>query len=120
MKKTSAEFAGFPVNIFFLVEDYPKRKRNAHVETWIVTTDLTLDFLEGREAAHLRWHIENHQFKRLSHLAGTKTHYFKDPRQFFVLLRLFCLAVTVFDAFFHIVQQGPEAIKSLMQGCKFT
>jgi hypothetical protein len=120
MKKTSAEFAGFPVNIFFLVEDYPKRKRNAHVETWIVTTDLTLDFLEGREAAHLRWHIENHQFKRLSHLAGTKTHYFKDPRAFFVLLRLFCLAVTVFDAFFHIVQQGPEAIKSLMQGCKFT
>jgi hypothetical protein len=25
MKKTSAEFAGYPVNIFFLLEDYPKR-----------------------------------------------------------------------------------------------
>ncbi len=66
MKKTNAEFAGYPVNIFFLVEDYPKRKKNAHVETWTVTTDLTLDFLEGREAAHLRWHIENQEFKRLS------------------------------------------------------
>jgi hypothetical protein len=120
MKKTSAEFAGYPVNIFFLVEDYPKRKKNAHVETWIVTTDLSLDFLEGREAAHLRWHIENHEFKRLSHLAGTKTVYFKDPRPFFVMLRLFCLALTVFDAFFYILQQTQDAIKTLMQGCKFT
>ena len=120
MKKTSAEFAGYPVNIFFLVEDYPKRKKNAHVETWIVTTDLSLDFLEGREAAHLRWHIENHEFKRLSHLAGTKTVYFKDPRPFFVMLRLFCLALTVFDAFFYILQQTEDAIKTLMQGCKFT
>jgi hypothetical protein len=120
MKKTSAEFAGYPVNIFFLVEEYPKRKKNAHVETWIVTTDLTLDFLEGREAAHLRWHIENNQFKRLSHLAGTKTHYFKDQPQFFALLRLFCLALTVFDAFFYILQQTENAIKSLMQGCNFT
>jgi hypothetical protein len=55
MKKTSADFAGFPVNIFFLVEDYPKKKKNAHSETWIVTTDLTLTFEEAREAAHLRW-----------------------------------------------------------------
>jgi hypothetical protein len=120
MKKTSAEFAGYPVNVFFLVEDYPKRKKNAHVETWIVTTDLTLDFAEAREAAHLRWHIENHEFKRLSHLAGTKTVYFKDPRPFFVMLRLFCLALTVFDAFFYILQQTQDALKSLMQGCKFT
>jgi hypothetical protein len=120
MKKTSAEFAGYPLTIFFLVEDYPKRKKNAHVETWIVTTDLTLDCMEGRESAHLRWHIENNEFKRLSHLAGTKTHYFKDQRQFFALLRLFCLALTVFDAFFYILRQTQDAIKSLMQGCKFT
>ena len=120
MKKTSAEFAGFPVNIFFLTEDYPKRKKNAHVETWIITTDLTLDFLEGREAAHLRWQIENNEFKRLSHLAGTKTFYFKDPRPFFTLLRLFCLALSTFDAFFYILQQAGLVMKTLMQGCKFT
>ena len=54
MKKTSAEFAGIPVNIFFLVEDYPKRKKNPHTETWIITTDLTLEFEEAREAAHLQ------------------------------------------------------------------
>jgi len=86
MKKTSAEFAGYPVNVFLLVEDYPKRKENAHTETWIITTDLSLDFEEAREAAHLRWQIENNEFKRLSHHAGTKTFYFKDPRPFFTML----------------------------------
>lgn len=120
MKKTSAEFAGFPVNIFLLVEDYPKRATNAHVETWIATTDLTLSFVEAREAAHLRWQIENNEFKRLSHLAGTKTAYFKDPRQFFSLLRLFCLSLTVFDAFFYSLIHRCTDYQQLMQGCKFT
>ena len=120
MKKTSAEFAGVPVNIFFLVEDYPKRKKNAHTETWIITTDLSLDFEEAREAAHLRWQIENNEFKRLSHLAGTKTFYFKDPRPFFSMLRLFCLTLAIFDAFFRILHRTEDAAKSLMQGCKFT
>jgi hypothetical protein len=120
MKKTSAEFAGYPVNIFFLVEDYPKRKRNTHTETWIITTDLSLSFEEAREAAHLRWQIENNQFKRLSHLAGTKTVYFKDPRPFFSMLRLFCLALTVFEMFFYILKRNEKTSKALMQGCKFT
>jgi hypothetical protein len=120
MKKTSAEFAGHPVNIFFLVEDYPKRKEHPHTETWIITTDLTLDFEEAREAAHLRWQIENNEFKRLSHHAGTKTFYFKDPRPFFTLLRLFCLALAAFDAFFAILHRNQAASKALMQGCKFT
>jgi hypothetical protein len=120
MKKTSAEFAGYPLNIFFLTEDYPKRKKDSHIESWIVTTDLTLDFQEARQAAHLRWQIENNEFKRLSHLAGTKTRYFKDPAAFFAMLRLFCLALTAFDAFFHILSQAADAAKALMQGCKFT
>lgn len=120
MKKTSAEFAGRPVNIFFLTEDYPKRKKNAHVETWIITTDLTLRFEEAREAAHLRWNIENNEFKRLSHLAGTKTAYFKDARQQLSLLRLFCLALAVFDAFLCIVRHDESDAKALLQGCKFT
>ena len=120
MKKTSAEFAGYPVNIFFLTEDYPKRIKNTHTETWIITTDLSLEFEEAREAAHLRWQIENNEFKRLSHLAGTKTVYFKDPRPFFSMLRLFCLALTLFDMFFYILQRKEDDSKALMQGCKFT
>ncbi|MEW5818284.1 MAG: hypothetical protein AB1798_23210 [Spirochaetota bacterium] len=120
MKKTSAEFAGYPVHIFLLSEDYSKRRKNAHTETWITTTDLSLTFEEAREAAHLHWQIENNEFKRLSHHAGTKTVYFKDPRPFFSLLRLFCLALTVFDAFFSILHRNEALSKSLMQGCKVT
>ena len=120
MKKTSAEFAGYPVNIFLLVEDYPKRQKDAHVETWIITTDLTLSFKEARESAHLRWQIENNEFKRLSHLVGTKTVYFKDRRQMFSMLRLFCLHLAVFDAFFSILNDNQPERKALLQGCKFT
>ena len=120
MKKTSAEFAGFTVNIFLLTEDYLKRKKNKHVQAWIITTDLSLDFDQAREAAHLRWQIENNEFKRLSHLGGTKKVYFKDQACFFSLLRLFCLALVAFDAFFCILQQTTDGLKNLMQGCKFT
>ena len=120
MEKTSAEFGGYPIHIFLLTEDYPKRKKNAHVETWIITTDLSLSFGEAREAAHLRWQIENNEAGRISHLAATKTVYFKDPRPFFSMLRLFCLALTVFDAFFTILQRNEDDSKTLMQGCKFT
>jgi hypothetical protein len=120
MKKTSAEFVGYPVNIFLLLEHYPKRKKNKHVEAWIITTDLSLDFAQAREAAHLRWHIENNEFKRLSHLGGTKKVYFKDQACFFSLLRLFCLALVAFDAFFCILQKTQDGLKLLMQGCKFT
>jgi hypothetical protein len=54
IKVTSEEFAGYPVQIAHLVEDYPKRKRDNHVESWVVTTDLTLLPEEIRQAAHLR------------------------------------------------------------------
>jgi len=36
------------------------------------------------------------------------------------MLRLFCLALTVFDMFFYILQRKEDASKALMQGCKFT
>jgi len=36
------------------------------------------------------------------------------------MLRLFCLALAVFDAFFAILHRNEAASKALMQGCKFT
>ncbi len=120
IQKTSGEFAGYPVTIFFLVEDYPKRKDAPQEETCIVTTDLSLSPEEAREAAHLRWHSENNVFKRLSHVCGTKRFYFKDPRQFFTLLRLFCLAVTIFDAFFLSIRREEELFNCLRAGIKPT
>ena len=82
-KKTSGEFAGYPIQIAHLVEGYSKRTSDALAESWIVTTDLSLSSKAFKEAAHRRWHIENNVFKRISHLAGTKRFYFKDPREFF-------------------------------------
>ncbi len=117
---TSGEFAGFPVQVAHLVEDYPKRKANQHMECWIVTTDLSLLPREIREAAHLRWHVENHVFKRLSKQSGTKRFHFKDPRRFYSLLRLFCAAVALFDMLIAILQRAEEQFKGVLDGIKAT
>jgi hypothetical protein len=117
---TSGEFAGYPLQIAHLVEDYPKRKKDKHLECWIATTDLTLCPEEIREAAHLRWHIENNLFKRLSKQAGTKQFYFKDHRKFFNLLRLFFAAIALFGMILHILQRDEQKFKCLLNGIKFT
>jgi len=108
LRKTLDRFAGYPVQVVELIETYPKRKRNHTVISWIVTTDLQLPLEEVREAAHQRWQIENGVFKRISHLAGTKTFYFKDHRQFFNLLRLFFAAMSVLD-YIHVAAACPPA-----------
>jgi hypothetical protein len=59
IEKTSGVFAGYPIQITHLLEDYPKRKKNQHQDCWISTTDFSLTPDEIREAAHLRWHIES-------------------------------------------------------------
>jgi hypothetical protein len=51
---TSGEFAGYPINIAHLIEDYPLEKEDKrHIECWIVTTDFSLSPNEIREIAHL-------------------------------------------------------------------
>jgi hypothetical protein len=120
MEIASGVYAGYPLQIAHLVEDYLKRKNNPHPQCWIVTTDLGLQPEEIREAAHLRWHIENNLFKRLSHHTGTKRFYFKDPRAFFTMLRLFCTAIALLDILLHILRRNRLLFKSLLQGIKTT
>jgi hypothetical protein len=117
---TSGEFANVAVQVAHLVEDYPKRKINQHVESWIVTTDLSLLPREIREAAHLRWHVENNVFKRLSKQSGTKRFHFKDPKRFYSLLRLYCAAVALFDMLIAILQRAEEQFKGILDGIKAT
>ncbi len=117
---TSGQFADYPLQVAHLVEDYPKRTREQHVECWIVTTDLSLLPQEIREAAHLRWHIENDVFKRLSKQSGTKRFHFKDPKRFYALLHLFCAAVALFDMLIAILQRERQQFKRLMDGIKLT
>jgi hypothetical protein len=120
MEIASGVYAGYPLQIAHLVEDYLKRKSYQHVECWIVTTDLDLQPEEIREAAHLRWHIENNTFKRLSHHTGTKRFYFKDPKAFFAMLRLFCTAIALLDILLHILSRNELLFKGLLQGIKQT
>ena len=103
-----------------LTEHYPKRKRNRTVTCWIVTTDMELPLEEVREAAHQRWQIENGIFKRISHLAGTKTFYFKDHRQFFNLLRLFFAAMAVLDCIMWMLRAHSLLFAALRVGIKDT
>ena len=118
---TSGEFAGYPIQIAHLIEDYPLEKGDkSHIECWIVTTDLSLSSFEIREAAHLRWHIENNVFKRLSHLVGTKTFYFRDPTPFFTLLRLLCLALAVYGILIHSLTQNIRFFNKIRKGIKPT
>ena len=120
IKQTTDTFAGYPVQIIHLVEFYPKRKKNRQIECWIITTDPSLSLEEIREAAHLRWQIENNVFKRISHHAGTKRFYFKDPRAFFNLLHIFFAAMVLFDAIICILRRETELFKSLLNGIKPT
>jgi hypothetical protein len=120
MEIASGVYAGHPLQIAPLVEDYLKGKTNQHVECWIVITDLDLLPEEIREVAHLRWHIENNSFKRLSHHTGTKRFYFKDPKAFFAMLRLFCTAIALLDILLHILRRNGLLFKSMLQGIKQT
>ena len=120
LRKTVDRFASYPVQVVALTETYPKRKRNRTVTSWIVTTDLQLPLEEVREAAHQRWQIENGIFKRISHLAGTKTFYFKDHRQFFNLLRLFFAAMAVLDCIMWMLRAHSRLFAALRFGIKDT
>jgi hypothetical protein len=119
-RQTLSSFAGFPVQVVELTETYPKRHGTTTVTCWILTTDLSLSLEELREAAHLRWQIENNLFKRLSHLSGTKRFHFKDPRPFFNLLHIFAAAVAALDAFIHILSRHRRRFKAVLVGAKFT
>jgi hypothetical protein len=118
--KTLDYYAGYPVQVVELTETYPKRTRERTVISWIVTTDLQLPLEEVREAAHQRWQVENGIFKRISHLAGTKTFYFKDHRQFFNLLRLFFAAMAVLDCIMWMLRDHTLLFAALRLGIKDT
>lgn len=121
MESTSGKFAGYPVSVSHLVEFYPKNQESRqHAESWITTTDLSLNHKEIREASHFRWQIENNVFKRLSHIAGTKRFYCKNSKAFYNMLRIFCAAVAIFDTFIKIFSRDKKKMKLLLGGIKPT
>lgn len=98
LEETSNTFAGFPVRVARLIERPLKgRGRDEPHISWIVTTDFSLSPRELREAAHVRWSIENNVFKRLSGAVATKRFHFKEQQPFVTMLRIVCAAVIAFD-----------------------
>lgn len=120
MEKTSDTFAGYPVIVTHLVEEYAKDRKNPHRESWIITTDWSLSLEEIREAAHVRWSIENDEFKKLSGLTATKRFHCKDQSAFLTMLMLFCAAVTAFELALQILMQKPLEYKEFLNGIKPT
>jgi len=120
IEKTSGVSACYPIQIRHLLEDYLKRKKNQHQDCWIMTTDLTLLPEEIKEAEHLPWHIENNGFKRLSHHTATKRFYFKDPKPFFTMLRLFCTAIALLGMLLQILKQNAGEYKRILNGINET
>lgn len=82
---------------------------------WVLTTDLTLLPSELRELAHLRWRIENNQFKELNDLVGSKRAYIKNPAVKLALLLIWFLGWTIFQAFRLL-----DAIRRRLAGLKTT
>jgi hypothetical protein len=117
LQETSDTFAGYPVRIFRLIEQPAKGEKK---ESWILTTDFTLTPVEIREAAYLRWSIENDVFKKLSAQAGTKRFHAKDPHAFLIMLTLFCAALVAFQLTLSILFRWGDEFKSLLGGMKRT
>ena len=113
-----SEFAGYTIQILRVKECYTKKGKE---ETfWVATTDMSLSLEEAREAAHRRWHIENNVFKRLSKHTGSKTFYFKESTRFLNLLKVFCAAIAVLNAYIHSIRQNGEHFNRLCDGIKAT
>lgn len=79
--------------------EYASKDDNRDVPhvSWIVTTDFSLTRRELREAAHVRWSIENNVFKRLSGTVATKRFHFKEQQPFITMLRNVCAAIVASD-----------------------
>ena len=117
MQETTDMFAGYPVRIVRICEQPSKGLKK---ESWILTTDFSLSPQELREAAYLRWSIENDVFKKISAQVGTKRFHSKNLHSFLIMLMLFCAALVAFQLALSILFTLSDEFKSLLGGMKHT
>ena len=87
---------------------------------WIVTTDTSLSLRAIREAAMLRWHIENDVFKRLSLLAGTKYNSCRDLHAATNLLRIVSTGLTLLTIVRELLARDTTVTQQFFKGAKRT
>jgi len=120
MDMAAANYAGVPLTVAFVTEHYQKDPRRETSTFWIVTSALDLSPAEVREAGHVRWHIENDVFKRLSHLAGTKRFTCRGNGVFLCFLMLICASTAAIEAYTSILRRSAEEWKEFLAGIKPT
>lgn len=121
LEETSGTFADYPVRVARLVE-YASKGDNRDVPrvSWIVTTDFSLSRRELREAAHVRWSIENNVFKRLSGTVATKRFHFKEQQPFITMLRIVCAAIVAYDVLSFMMDRLSAGRKGWIGPMKLT
>lgn len=104
------------LNVALVRETHLKgRFKNKTEVFWVLTTDLGLLPSELRELAHLRWRIENNQFKELNELVASKRAYLKNTAAKLALLLIWFLGWTIFQAFRLL-----DAVQRSLRGAKVT
>lgn len=91
------EWQGVTVKVAHVWERYlkPKKGHPKETEFWVITTDGSLSAEDMREAAHLRWHIENKTFRLLNHLVESKQRVTKDEHTREALLGLWFIGLNL-------------------------
>jgi hypothetical protein len=120
MELATATYAGVPVKVAFVCEHYQKDPRRESSTFWILSSALDLSPAELREAGHVRWHIENDVFKRLSHLVGTKRFKCTGNGVFLCFLMLICAATAAIETYTAILRRSEQQWKGFLDGIKPT
>ncbi len=120
IETATATYAGVPVTVAFVTEHYQKDPRRQPSTFWLITSALDLSLAELREAGHVRWHIENDVFKRLSHLAGTKRFKCRGNGVFRCFLMLISAVTAAIDAYISILRRSLAQWKEFLDGIKPT
>jgi hypothetical protein len=96
----------------------PRADRPEQTSFWVITTDESLSGKDMREVAHLRWHIENRTFRRLSQLVGSKRRLTKNRHVREVLLGLWFIGLNILGLLWGWMR--PEVWPKIYQTAKKT
>lgn len=119
-KLSKAVYGDIPVLVAHFTENYSKDPRRAPASFWVITSALLLSPEEIREAAHVRWSIENNVFKRLNHLTGTKRFRSANTTTFINLVRFLCASLLTLDSYRFIIQRATDRAHHFFHGMKPT
>ena len=88
-----------PVKVAHVKENYPKRKKGAEEDFWVVSFDEKLSGMQMRELAHVRWKGENNGFRQLNQQSNCDHVYMHDRNGFEALLLILFIGWALLQLF---------------------